>query len=276
MKAVRGMTGVKTGFRMHRKGRSWRKFIFALTSAAFMLAAHQSRSSILIAQSLKYAAGQSQSSVLSSTKSLSAGLSPQSSEFAGRTGVIAGTVTVERAGGQETLKAGDPLFIKDRILTGAGSSVEIVLVDRSRVKLAPHSSLEITEYLYNPNEKVRYGLISLAFGKARFTVQDFQEFNDRRFRVLTETAVVWSLDTDFIVTYDPELPRDEICRGGLANALCLENSILVSSLVFQDRPALLTANMISQVCGPNPPAPPRFVTAAELARMLTGLDKIGN
>ena len=192
--------------------------------------------------------------------------------LAGRAELVTGTVTVERAGGQETLKPGDPVFIKDRILTGAGSSAEIVLVDQSRVKLAAHSCLEITEYLYNPTEKVRRGLISLAFGKARFGVQDLKDFNDRRFRVLTDTAVIGSLDTDFIVTYDPELPRDEVCRGGMANTLCLENSILVSSLGFQDRPTLLTANMISQVCGPNPPTPPRFATPAELARIMSGLD----
>ncbi len=197
-------------------------------------------------------------------------------EVAGLAGIVAGTVTVERAGMQETLKAGDPVFVKDRILTGAGSSAEIALVDRSRMELAADTSLEITQYLYNPAAKIRYGLISLSFGKARFSVQDPEEFNDRRFRVLTGTAVVGSLDTDFVVAYDRELPRDEVCREGLANALCLENSILVFSLEFQDKPALLTANMISQVCGPNLPTPPRFATGAELARLLSGLDRIAN
>jgi hypothetical protein len=197
-------------------------------------------------------------------------------ELAARAGILTGTVTVERAGKQEALKAGDPVFIKDRILTGAGSSAEIVFIDQSRMKLAAGTSLEIAGYVYNRSEKIRQGLISLTYGKVRFAVQDLQEFNDRRFRVQTGTAVVGSLDTGFIVAYDRELPRDEVCRGGLATALCLENSIIVFSLEFPGKPALLTANMMTQVCGPNLPAPPRFATPAELARILAGLDRIGN
>jgi hypothetical protein len=168
------------------------------------------------------------------------------------------------------------VFIKDRVLTGEDGSAEIVLIDRSRIKLAAKTSMEITEYQFKPAEKIRYGLISLDSGKARFAVHDFKEFNDRRFRVLTRTATVWSRDTDFIVSYEPELPRDEVCRPGLANALCLENSIVVSSLAFQDKPVLLNANMMSQVCGPNLPAPPRFATAAEFSRLRAGLDQIEN
>ena len=59
---------------------------------------------------------------------------------------------------------------------------------------------------------------------------------------------------------------------GLSAALCLENSIIVISLEFPDKPTLLTAKMISQVCGANFPTPPRFATPAELARIRAGLD----
>jgi len=201
---------------------------------------------------------------------------PAAPELAARADVLTGTVTVERAGKQEPLKAGDPLFIKDRIFTGAGSSAEIVFIDQSRMKLAADTSVEISGYVYNRSEKIRQGLISLTYGKARFAVQDLPGFNDRRFRVQTGTAVVGSLDTAFIVAYDLEQPRDEVCREGLATALCLENSIILFSREFPGKPALLTPNMMSQVCGPNLPAPPRFATAAELARILAGLDRIGN
>jgi len=201
---------------------------------------------------------------------------PAAPELAARVDVITGTVTVDRAGKQEALKAGDPVFVKDRISTGAGSSAEIVFIDQSRMKLAADTTLEIAGYVYNRSEKIRQGLISLTYGKARFAVQDLQGFNDRRFRVQTGTAVVGSLDTVFIVAYDRELPRDEVCLGGLATALCLENSIIVFSREFPGKPALVTANMMTQVCGPNLPAPPRFASAAELARILAGLDRIGN
>ncbi|MGO9019269.1 MAG: FecR domain-containing protein [Syntrophobacteraceae bacterium] len=197
-------------------------------------------------------------------------------ELAGRAEILVGAVTVERAGKQDALNSGDSVFVKDRILTGADSSAEIVLIDLSRMKLAADTSLEITGYEYNPSEKIRHGLLSLTFGKARFAVQDLQEFDDRQFRVQTRTAVVISRDTGFIVAYGPELPRDEVCRDGLATVLCLENSVIVFSPEFPGKLGLLAANMMSQVCGPNLPAPPRFATAAELARVLAGLDRIGN
>jgi hypothetical protein len=218
-------------------GRSPRKSIFALAAAVLLLAASQLRAA---------------------------------PEPAGKADILTGTVTVERAGIQDVLKPGDPLFLKDRIQTGAGSSAEIVFADSSRMKLASNTSLEITEYLYNPAEKTRQGLISLTSGKARFAVQDLQDFRDRRFRVQTRTAVVGSRDTDFIVAFDPQVP------GGLLSALCLEYSIIVFSLDFPDKPALLTANMISQVYGLNLPTPPRFATAAELAGLLSELEQMLN
>jgi len=194
------------------------------------------------------------------------------SKPAGRVEILRGSVTFERAGKLEALKAGDPVFIKDRVITGPESAAEIVFADKSRMKIAADTDLEITEYVYNPAEKIREGLISLISGKARFIVEDLQEFNDKRFRVQTTTAIVGSRDTDFIVAYDPELPREEVCREGLAAALCLENSIIVLGVEFPEKPALLTANMISQVCGPNFPTPPRFATPAELTRIMAGLD----
>jgi hypothetical protein len=197
-------------------------------------------------------------------------------EVAGRAETLTGKVIVERAAGQETLEAGDPVFVKDRIITAPGSSAEIVFLDESRTQLAAETTLEITGYQFDSTQKIRHAFIFLTSGKARFSVRDLPEFDDRRFRVQTETAFVASRDTDFIVSYEPELPRDEVCRGGLTNAFCLEHSIVVYSLMFQDKPSLLTVNMISQVCGPHLPTPPRFITAGESARIRAGLDQIGD
>jgi hypothetical protein len=214
--------------------------------------------------------------VLTVVAVVSAAIKPASAdEIAGRAENVRGTLTIDRNGRHVPLKTGDPVFIKDRIVTGASGSAEIVLVDQSRMKLAADTSLEISGYRFNTTEKIRHGVISLDFGKARFSVQDLQEFNDTRFRVITVTAITGSRDTDFIVAYDPELPREEVCRGGLTTTLCIDNSVVFSSVGFQDKPALLTAHMISQACGPNLPTPPRFATAAEFARILAGLDRTG-
>jgi hypothetical protein len=205
------------------------------------------------------------------TGSFDAGIA---NEVAGRVLSLAGTVTVERLEKQESLKTGDPVFVKDRIVTSSGSSALILFIDQSWAELAPETGLKIVEYQFKPVEKIRYGLVSLDFGKAGFSVREFQQFDDRRFRVLTETALISCRDTRFIVSYIPEPPRDEVCRPGLTNALCLEDSIIVTSLGFQERPVVITARMMSQVCGANPPAPPRFATMSESSRMMDGLDRI--
>jgi hypothetical protein len=107
-------------------------------------------------------------------------------------------------------------------------------------------------------------------------MRDLPEFTDRLFRVLTPTAVVGSSDTGFIVSCEPERPRDEVCPDGLVSALCVENSVVVIGLEFPGKPVVLSPNMISRVCGPNMPAPPRFATPVELAGMLAGLDETGD
>lgn len=196
----------------------------------------------------------------------------------GRASLVSGAVTVERTGRTEALKAESPVFMKDMLRTGESSAVEIAFPDGSRIKLAANTTLEITEYVYNPNQKVRQGLLSLVAGKSGLAVQELQEFRDKRFRVQTRTAVVGSRDTLFVVMQEPENSKDSVCSEGMVTALALENAIVVYNVGSPEKPVLLTPNMISQVCGRNLPTPPRFVTAAERARIVAGLEdflKIG-
>jgi hypothetical protein len=144
------------------------------------------------------------------------------------------------------------------------------------VKLAENTSLEITEYLYVPAEKTREGLFSLISGKARFAVRDLEDFGDDRFRVQTETTVVESRGTDLIVEHQVEATKDSVCKGGLVQALCVENAIVVFNLDFADKPVQLTSNMISQICGRNLPTPPRFATVGERTSIVTGLEQSGS
>jgi hypothetical protein len=189
---------------------------------------------------------------------------------------IKGDVSIEREGRQSVLMLGGAVLVQDTLRTGADSSVELVFVDESWVRLAENTSLEIVEYRYDPVKKIRHVLVSLILGKARFAVRDFQEYGDKRFQVQTPVAVVGSRDTDFIVAYQGEAATDEVCRGGLVEALCLENSIVVFSNDFVDKPVVVISNMISRVCGSNLPTPPGFATPNENASILKGLEEMGN
>jgi len=117
---------------------------------------------------------------------------------------------------------------------------------------------------------------SVLVGKARFLVQDLQGYKEKRFRVQTQTAIVGTRDTDFVVGVVPEPPAGGICREPFVEAYCVENAIMMASRNQPDKPVILTSNMISQACGFEVPTPPRFATPAERARMTKGLEKIGS
>ena len=192
-------------------------------------------------------------------------------EPVGKADVVTGTVTVEREGKSEAVKMGDPLFLHDKLHTQTAGLVEIVFPDGSRVKLASETVLEITEYLYDPSEKKREGLLSMVSGKARFVVQDLQDFKDKRFRVQSQTAIVGTRDTDFIVKVTAEAGSDElyripeiddVCKGPSTVAFCVQNAIMMSSPGggSGDMAVVLTPNMFSRTCGKTPPTQPVFVT----------------
>ena len=110
-----------------------------------------------------------------------------------------GMVHVEREGKSWQVQVEEPIHLQDRLQTGADSRVEIVFVDRSRVRIAPDSNLEITEYLYQPDQKKRQSLLSLWSGKARFIVADLVGFIQKGFVVKTPNGIAGVRGTDFIV-----------------------------------------------------------------------------
>jgi hypothetical protein len=187
-------------------------------------------------------------------------------EAVGKVDALTGGATFERAGQTQPASVGADVYLRDKWRTAADGAVEILFVDDSRVKLAGGTVLEITEYLYNPGEKKREGLLSMVSGKARFVVADLQDFKQRRFRVQTQTSVVGTRDTDFSVWVVSEL---------LTKALCIENAIALFNRSIPGKPILLTANMVSEVYGTNLPAVPRFATAAERREFMKGLEDVG-
>jgi len=122
------------------------------------------------------------------------------SEPVGQATQLTGTVEVERDGMVRTAAVGEPVYLHDKWSTHSESKVELGFLDNSHVKMAPNTALEITEYLYKPQEKQRQSLLSMASGKARFLVQELQDFKQKRFQVQTQTAIVGTRDTEFIVS----------------------------------------------------------------------------
>ena len=72
-------------------------------------------------------------------------------------------------------------------------------MDESRIRMAPNTILEITEYLYQPEKKKRKGLLSLWAGKARFIVNDLVDFAQKDFEVRTQAGIAGTRGTDFVM-----------------------------------------------------------------------------
>lgn len=194
------------------------------------------------------------------------GMALGAGEPVGKTDALTGTVQVEREGKTLSAKQGDPVYLGDRWKTRDASSLEIVFLDGSRVKMTAGTTLEITEYLYQPDEKNRQGLLSMVSGKARFVVQDLQEFKDKRFRVQTQTAIVGTRDTDFGVWVLSEKHTKVYC---IQNSVSLQDRGLVGPAV------ILTPNMVSEIRGLNAATRPRFATRTEQRDFMTGIETVG-
>ncbi|MFZ3045474.1 MAG: FecR family protein, partial [Desulfatirhabdiaceae bacterium] len=188
------------------------------------------------------------------------------SEPVGKLVFLKGQVFVERNGERIQATVNDPVYLKDKWQTETGSSAEIAFLDDSRIRMASNTILEVTEFLYQPQEKTREGLMSLLAGKARFLVQEMQHYKHKQFRVKTQTAVVGTRDTDFLV-WIKSLTE--------TYALCLENTISLINSIQPDQEAILSAFMYSVVQGENPPSPPDFIPQDQLGSIIQELQEIG-
>jgi hypothetical protein len=117
----------------------------------------------------------------------------------GKTLSMTGSVSIQREGKTWQLQVGEFIHLHDRLQTGIESRVEILCMDQSRIRMAPNTTLEITEYLYQPEKKKRKSLLSLWAGKARFIVNDLVDYTQKDFEVRTQAGIAGTRGTDFIM-----------------------------------------------------------------------------
>jgi hypothetical protein len=117
----------------------------------------------------------------------------------GKTLALTGSVSIQREGKTWQLQVGEYIHLHDRLQTGIVGRVEILFMDQSRIRMAPNTTLEITEYLYQPEKKKRKGLLSLWAGKARFIVNDLVDYTQKDFEVRTQAGIAGTRGTDFVM-----------------------------------------------------------------------------
>ena len=106
---------------------------------------------------------------------------------AGSASIVVGRVQVLRGGAWRGVWGRDPVFVGDRLLTGADGRVVITFIDKSNLTLSVNSQLEITKYLYDP-EGGRSSFLRLFTGKMKAVVSKLSKMSSS-YEFGTPTAV---------------------------------------------------------------------------------------
>ena len=102
---------------------------------------------------------------------------------------------------------GDTVSTGDIIRTKLDSSAEIIFKDETSVRLAPETRIKIDDYIYNPDNSLDKGTISLLRGKIRATVSKTKggvipaSGGGSTFDVHTPTAIAGVRGTSLFVWY---------------------------------------------------------------------------
>jgi hypothetical protein len=97
------------------------------------------------------------------------------------------------------------IYRGDMIFTGRTAKVVILLNDGSQISQGAESKIQFNQLLYSPAKRTRNAFINLSSGKARFSVQKLNNFNNRRFRVKTATALIGVRGSDFVIQVKSDL-----------------------------------------------------------------------
>ena len=128
----------------------------------------------------------------------------------------------EHAGQRSALQPGEALAAGDRIVTGRGARVVLVLSEGSTVKLGENAELSLAELIEPPHESgVFKGFLDVARGAFRFTTSVLGRQREIRARVGTATIGIRGTDVwgkhedsrDFVVLLEGQI---EIERDGVS------------------------------------------------------------
>ncbi len=97
-----------------------------------------------------------------------------------------------------------PLFKGDTVITLEDASLEIGLIDASRLSVGSKTRLVVNEMLYSQTAAERSGFLTVTQGKARFWIKKLIRFRRSEFRVKTTTSIAGVRGSDFITWVKPE------------------------------------------------------------------------
>ena len=121
---------------------------------------------------------------------------------AGRVKTVAGDAVIVRAGNTLPVQVGHEVFESDRVRTGAGSRVGLMLRDDTRVSIGPQSEVSVDTFQYAPAE----GHLALALrfvqGMAVYVSGKIAKLAPDAVRLETPAAIVGVRGTTVAIRVD--------------------------------------------------------------------------
>lgn len=105
----------------------------------------------------------------------------------------------ENEGKKTQVKAMEPLYASDTVLTEVNSRAKILMKDDSIISLGQNSSAKVKGYAYETKSNLRSAVFRVISGNVRVVVGSFFRGKGSFFRIETQTAVVGVKGTDFMV-----------------------------------------------------------------------------
>ncbi len=117
---------------------------------------------------------------------------------------IEGEGYILRKGNIAALQAilGTPLYLYDHILTEKNSRVQILFQDESLLNLAENTHIQITEYIYSPEQNRRSVVIQVVMGRVRGIVGRYFTGPGSRYMISTPTDTIMLGGGSFVIDAD--------------------------------------------------------------------------
>lgn len=119
--------------------------------------------------------------------------------------LVNGPVLARGPQGERPLSSGDEVAASERVLTGKGASVSLVLRDGSTLMLGPDSTLDLKEFSFNPTTNEGNLVLSVVKGTLRMITGLIGKTRPESVRITTPTSTIGVLGTDFIVEVGEEV-----------------------------------------------------------------------
>jgi len=167
-----------------------------------------------------------------------------------------GVVDVFHAGARQAqpLVVGNSVEVGDTIRTGRRSRAQLKFVDGSVLNIGSLTKIQVGEFSYNAESKVRKSNIRALRGTVRAAVSKAED-NNSYFRIETPGAVAAVRGTDW--TVEVISPTDSRFYGH-------SGSVKITNKNDPSKVRFLTVNKFIQVTGNKPPTTPRDMTAGEI------------